>query len=75
MISNLPGARVRWSSPWAGIEAGGVGVIRGVYPNLHDPHQVARVIVQIETIEPEGAGGADVGSLLDVNLMCVRVIA
>ena len=73
MISDLLGTRVAWSSPWANIEAGGLGVIRGVYPDVREG-RVARVIVQVETIEPVGAGGAEVGDLLDVNLMCVRVI-
>jgi hypothetical protein len=72
MISDLVGTRVAWSSPWAGIEGGGRGVIRGVYPDARDG-RVARVIVQLETVEPAGAGGAEVGDLLDVNLMCVRV--
>ena len=73
MTSNLLGTSVAWDSPWAGIEAGGLGTIRGVYPDVREG-RVARVIVQVETIEPVGAGGAEVGDLLDVNLMCVRVI-
>jgi hypothetical protein len=72
MISDLVGTRVEWSSPWDGIEAVGRGVIRGVYPDAREG-RVARVIVQIEAVVPEGAGGAKVGDLLDVNLMCVRV--
>ena len=73
MTSDLLGTSVAWESPWAGIGASGLGTIRGVYADVRAGH-VARVIIQIETIEPVGAGGAEVGDLLDVNLMCVRVI-
>jgi hypothetical protein len=35
------------------------------------PHRLPSAA--LDTVEPAGAGGAEVGDLLDVNLMCVRV--